>query len=91
VSGEFVTKSSELAAYLKANTGAKAVVSGFNDPTGNAAANAEVSKNRAKAVAAALKAAGLADDAVVLKKSSDTTGNGGSNAEARRVEVNIRK
>jgi uncharacterized protein YidB (DUF937 family)/outer membrane protein OmpA-like peptidoglycan-associated protein len=91
LSGEFAAKSTELVAYLKANAGAKAVVSGFNDPTGNAAANAELSKNRAKAVAAGLKAAGLADDVVVLEKPSDTTGTGGSNAEARRVEVNIRK
>jgi outer membrane protein OmpA-like peptidoglycan-associated protein/uncharacterized protein YidB (DUF937 family) len=91
LSGEFAAKSAELVAYLKANPGAKAIVSGFNDPTGNAAANAELSKNRAKAVAAGLKAAGVADDMVVLEKPSDTTGTGGSNAEARRVEVNIRK
>jgi outer membrane protein OmpA-like peptidoglycan-associated protein/uncharacterized protein YidB (DUF937 family) len=91
LSGEFAEKSKALAAYLKANAGAKAVVSGYNDPTGNAAANAELSKNRAKAVAAGLKAAGVADDAVLLEKPADTTGTGGSNAEARRVEVNIRK
>jgi outer membrane protein OmpA-like peptidoglycan-associated protein len=76
----------------KDNAGAKAIISGYNDPTGNAAANAELSKNRAKGVAAALKAAGAADDRVVLEKPADTTtGAALSNAEARRVEVTIRK
>ena len=77
--------------HLKANATSKAVVSGFNDPTGNAKANAELSKNRAKAVAAALKAAGVAEDRVMLEKPADTTGSALSNSEARRVEVTIRK
>lgn len=92
VAKEFGDKSKDIMAYLNANAGAKAIISGYNDPTGNAAANAELSKNRAKGVAAALKAAGAADDSVVLEKPADTT-NGAklSNAEARRVEVTIRK
>lgn len=92
VAKEFGEKSKDIMAYLKDNAGAKAIISGYNDPTGNAAANAELSKNRAKGVAAALKAAGAADDRVVLEKPVDTT-NGAklSNAEARRVEVTIRK
>lgn len=79
--------------YLKANTGSKAVVSGFADPTGNAAANAELSKQRAAAVAAALSAAGIAADRVLLEKPADAATGGAamSNAEARRVEVTIRK
>jgi outer membrane protein OmpA-like peptidoglycan-associated protein/uncharacterized protein YidB (DUF937 family) len=89
---EFGDKSKDIAEFLKANAGAKAIVSGFNDPTGNAAANAELSKNRAKGVAAALKAAGIAEDRVVLEKPTDTAaGSAQSNAEARRVEVTIRK
>lgn len=91
VTSEFGTKSKDLVDFLKANATAKAVVSGFNDPTGNAAANAELSKNRAKGVAAALKAAGIADDRVVLEKPADTTGSALSNSEARRVEVTVRK
>jgi outer membrane protein OmpA-like peptidoglycan-associated protein/uncharacterized protein YidB (DUF937 family) len=92
VAKEFGDKSKEIIAYLKDNAGAKAIISGYNDPTGNAAANAELSKNRAKGVAAALKAAGAADDRVVLEKPADTTtGAALSNAEARRVEVTIRK
>lgn len=77
--------------YLKANASSKAVVSGFNDPTGNAAANAELSKNRAKGVAAALKEAGISDDRVLLEKPADTTGSALSNSQARRTEVTIRK
>jgi outer membrane protein OmpA-like peptidoglycan-associated protein/uncharacterized protein YidB (DUF937 family) len=92
VAKEFGDKSKDIMAYLKDNAGAKAIISGYNDPTGNAAANAELSKNRAKGVAAALKAAGAADDRVVLEKPADTTtGAAVSNAEARRVEVTIRK
>lgn len=92
VASEFGTKSKDLVEFLKANATTKAVVSGFNDPTGNAAANAELSKNRATGVAAALKAAGIADDRVVSEKPADTTaGATKSNAEARRVEVTIRK
>jgi outer membrane protein OmpA-like peptidoglycan-associated protein/uncharacterized protein YidB (DUF937 family) len=92
VATEFAAKSNDLVAFLKTNASAKAIVSGFNDPTGNAAANAELSKKRAQGVAAALKAAGVADDRVVLEKPADTTaGAAVSNAEARRVEVTIRK
>ena len=92
VATEFADKSKDIMAYLKDNAGAKAIISGYNDPTGNAAANAELSKNRAKGVAAALKAAGAADDRVVLEKPADTTtGATLNNAEARRVEVTIRK
>ena len=92
VAKEFSDKSKDIMAYLKDNAGAKAIISGYNDPTGNAAANAELSKNRAKRVAAALKAAGAADDRVVLEKPADTTtGAALSNTEARRVEVTIRK
>jgi outer membrane protein OmpA-like peptidoglycan-associated protein/uncharacterized protein YidB (DUF937 family) len=91
VAAGFAETAKTLVEHLKANATSKAVVSGFNDPTGNAAANAELSKNRAKGVAAALKAAGIADDRVLLEKPADTTGSALSNSEARRVEVTIRK
>jgi outer membrane protein OmpA-like peptidoglycan-associated protein/uncharacterized protein YidB (DUF937 family) len=92
VAKEFGDKSKDIVEFLKANAGAKAIVSGYNDPTGNAAANAELSKNRAKGVAAALKAAGIADDRVLLEKPANTTAGAAlSNEEARRVEVTIRK
>jgi outer membrane protein OmpA-like peptidoglycan-associated protein len=70
-------------------SGKKAVVSGFNDATGDAAKNAELSKQRAFAVRDALKALGVAEDKIELKKPENTTAAPGSSAEARRVEVSI--
>jgi len=66
--------------------GKKAVVSGFHDATGDAAQNAELAKNRALAVGEALKALGVAEDRIELKKPEETQASG-TNAEARRVEV----
>ena len=66
--------------------GKRAVVSGFHDATGGADVNAELSKQRAKAVQAALIALGVAEDKVELKKPEQMQADG-SNAEARRVEV----
>jgi K(+)-stimulated pyrophosphate-energized sodium pump len=66
--------------------GKKAIVSGYTDSTGDAAKNEELAKQRAMAVSAALKAAGIAEDKIELKKPEALTGTGG-NAEARRVEV----
>jgi len=64
--------------------GKTAVVSGFHDATGDAAVNAELAKQRALAVRDALKALGVAEEKVELKKPEATQGSG-SNAEARRV------
>jgi outer membrane protein OmpA-like peptidoglycan-associated protein len=79
-----------LAEVVKAIAGGKkAVVSGFNDATGDAAKNAELSKLRAFAVRDALKALGVAEDKIELKKPENATVAAGSSAEARRVEVSI--
>lgn len=66
--------------------GKRAVISGFHDATGSAEINAELAKQRAQAVQAALIALGVAEDKVELKKPEQTQADG-SNAEARRVEV----
>ena len=66
--------------------GKTAVVSGFHDATGDAALNEELAKQLAFAVRDALKALGVAEDKIELKKPEVTTASG-SNAEARRVEV----
>ena len=66
--------------------GKKAVVSGFTDATGDPERNAELAKVRAFAVRDALKAAGVADDKIDLKKPEQNTGSGNA-AAARRVEV----
>jgi outer membrane protein OmpA-like peptidoglycan-associated protein len=68
--------------------GKKAVVSGFHDATGDAALNEELAKQRAIAVRDALKALGVAEDMIELKKPEQTQASG-SNAEARRVEVTL--
>jgi K(+)-stimulated pyrophosphate-energized sodium pump len=68
--------------------GKKAVVSGFTDATGDAAKNEELAKQRAFAVRDAIKAAGVTDDKIELKKPETLTASGG-NAEARRVEVSL--
>lgn len=76
--------------YLAANPGTSLAVSGYNDASGNAAANAELSKNRAQAVAAGLVAAGIAQEAVVLAKPEQTTDTTVSPDAARRVEIVVK-
>jgi len=68
--------------------GKKAVVSGFTDASGDPAKNEELAKQRAFAVRDALKAAGIAEDKIELKKPEQLTGSGNP-AEARRVEVSL--
>ncbi|WP_118180823.1 cytochrome c oxidase subunit II [Paraburkholderia phosphatilytica] len=72
--------------YAKAHPDAKFTLSGFTDATGSASTNADLAKRRAQAVRDALKAAGIAEDHIILKKPETITG--GSDAkEARRVEI----
>jgi len=72
--------------YAKAHPDAKLTLSGYTDASGNAITNAELAKHRAQAVRDALKAAGVAEDRIILKKPETITG--GSDAkEARRVEI----
>lgn len=73
---------------LAAAPARKAVLSGFHDVTGGAALNAELAKNRAKAVRAALQASGIDPARIALRKPESTLGDG-SNQEARRVEVRL--
>lgn len=66
--------------------GKRAVISGYHDATGSAELNAELAKQRAQAVQAALIALGVAAEKIELSKPEQTQATG-SNAEARRVEV----
>ena len=75
----------KLAAAGKA--GGKAVISGYHDATGDPAQNAELAKQRAITVRDALKAAGVSEDKIELKKPEQI--NAGDAAEARRVEVTV--
>ena len=75
-------------AIAAAKGGARLVVSGYHDATGDPAFNAELARQRAFAVRDALTGAGVPESSLELKKPEVTTGSGG-NAEARRVEVVI--
>lgn len=75
-------------AAADAAPGQRLVISGFHDATGDPAKNAELAKERAKAVRAALQAAGVDASRLVLRKPESTTGSG-DDREARRVEVRI--
>lgn len=90
VSNDLSTAASAVKAYVDGNPAATLAVSGYNDPTGNAAANAELSKNRAQSVKAALEKLGIAADKVVLEKPAEATTTGTDNAAARRVEVTVK-
>ena len=69
--------------------GKKAAISGYVDASGDPVKNAELAKQRAFAVRDLLKANGVADDKIELKKPSDITAGASSAAEARRVEVTL--
>ncbi len=74
-----------------AKTGKKVVISGFHDPSGNAAVNAELAQQRALAVRDTLKAAGVADSQITLQKPGQMAerAGAGNDAEARRVEIRL--
>jgi photosynthetic reaction center cytochrome c subunit len=79
-----------LVVKLKANPNAKATISGYHSATGDAAQNHELAKSRAVAVQGALKAAGVAEDRVVLEKPLVEQANiAGEDPQARRVEVKV--
>lgn len=91
VHNDLATASAALKTYMEENPTTTLAVSGFNDPTGNAAANAELSKNRAQAVKAALEKTGISGDRIVLEKPAESTQIDASLANARRVEVTIKQ
>lgn len=92
----FATGKAELAAGASealvdvikgAKSGRKVVIAGFHDAQGNAQSNAELAKQRAFAVRDVLKAAGVPDSNIQLEKPAQMETSGGSDAEARRVEI----
>ncbi len=70
------------------SAGQRAVVSGYTDATGDPARNEELARQRALVVRDALKAAGVNENRIDLKKPEQTTA-GGPAAQARRVEVTV--
>ena len=89
VAPDFAAAVAPVKAWLDANPGDRVQLSGFSDPTGNAAANAELAKNRAQAVSAALSAQGVAADRVDLVKPEDSSDEAVDLAGARRVEITV--
>lgn len=89
VAPDFATAGAAVMTYLDTNPGARVAISGFNDPSGNAAANAELSKQRAQAVQAALVALGVDEARTDLVKPDDTTTTDLTPEQARRVELTV--
>ncbi|HSQ71575.1 MAG TPA: OmpA family protein, partial [Rubrivivax sp.] len=81
-----VTAMAPAVAALAAAPGATLVIAGFHDPSGDPAHNAELAKQRAKTVHAAIVAQG-ADAARVRLRKPEQTAVAGPPEEARRVEV----
>jgi K(+)-stimulated pyrophosphate-energized sodium pump len=69
----------------------KVDISGFADKTGNVEQNLELAVRRATAVRDALKAAGVAEDRMNLKKPEQVVLGAGQDAEGRRVEISVAK
>jgi outer membrane protein OmpA-like peptidoglycan-associated protein len=90
VTNDLATAAAKVKDYVASNAGAKLAISGYNDPTGNAAANAELSKKRAQAVGKALEAAGVPAASIELVKPEATTDATVDKAAARRVEVTVK-
>ena len=74
--------------WLKANPSWKAVISGFHDPRGSTAKNAQLAKGRAQSTYETLVAAGIDASRIEMRKPTDING-GGNLDEARRVEVSV--
>jgi K(+)-stimulated pyrophosphate-energized sodium pump len=79
----------DLIKYAQANPNAKIGLSGFHDNKGNAEANAELAKNRAKSVREVLRGAGVLEERIVMDKPVSV--NGGDDKEARRVDVFVKQ
>jgi outer membrane protein OmpA-like peptidoglycan-associated protein len=73
---------------LAADPGKRVLLSGYHDSTGDPVMNAELAKQRAKAVRTALKEAGIPLEQVLLRKPESATGTG-TEREARRVEIRL--
>jgi len=84
-----VTRLEPVIAYMKENPSATAVLSGYHDPSGAAAHNEELAKNRAIAVRDFMMNAGIDEARLELVKPVDTTGDGPWR-EARHVDVTLR-
>lgn len=74
-------------AFLQNNPDAKAILSGFHDPTGVLASNQALAKKRAQSIYEVLVTS-ISSDRIEMRKPVSTDGGGDLN-EARRVEISI--
>jgi outer membrane protein OmpA-like peptidoglycan-associated protein len=84
-----LTQLTPLITAARDNSAARWVISGFHDASGDAAANAELAKQRAFAVRDLLVTAGGSTQSIELSKPAVTMG-GADPREARRVDVTLR-
>ena len=84
---EFAKVIASASAALKADPTLKLVLAGFADKSGDADKNLELARQRVLAVRDALKASGVTEDRVELKKPEFVVG--GSDADARRVDISL--
>jgi outer membrane protein OmpA-like peptidoglycan-associated protein len=89
IAPDFAAAVAPVRAWLEANPDDRVQLSGFTDPTGNAAANAELAKDRAEAVAAQLTSEGVAADRIDLVKPEDSSDETVELSAARRVEITV--
>lgn len=89
IAPDFVAAVAPVKSWLEANADDRVQLSGFTDPTGDAAANAELAKSRAQAVAAALNAEGVPAERMDLVKPEDSSDEAADLAGARRVEITV--
>lgn len=89
VAAAFAATAGGLNGFLEGHPGAKLAISGYSDPSGNAKFNAELSKQRAQAVQAALVSSGIPAEAAELVKPANSADGTVSKEAARRVEVTV--
>ena len=90
VTPAFSRTASGLKEWLDTHSGSSVAISGYSDPSGDAAANAELSKQRAQAVQAGLVAAGIPAEAALLVKPEVSADASVPKEAARRVEVVVK-
>ena len=90
VTPDFANTAGGLKSWLDTHSGAVLEVSGYSDPSGNAAANAELSKQRAQAVQSALMAVDIPATSAKLVKPAEVSDATVAKEAARRVEVVVK-
>ena len=89
VAPEMSAAAAAIKTYLDSHADTGVAVSGYNDPRGDAAMNAELSKNRAFAVRTALVTAGVPEGSVDLVRPEATTDTTTDMTNARRVDIRV--